>query len=59
MPRNREFRRFLEKPDRETTSVLDLHLVVDNYGTHTPQVKRWLARHPRFHLHFTRPPRPG
>ena len=33
---------------------LDIHLVCDNYGTHkTPAVKAWLARHPRFHLHFT------
>jgi hypothetical protein len=33
---------------------LELHLVCDNYATHkTPEVKRWLLRHPRFHLHFT------
>ena len=33
---------------------LDLHLILDNYGTHkTPRVRRWLAAHPRFHLHFT------
>ena len=33
---------------------LELHLVCDNYATHkTPQVKKWLLRHPRFHLHFT------
>jgi len=32
---------------------LDLHLICDNYATHkTPEVKRWLLRHPRFHLHF-------
>ena len=32
---------------------LDLHLIVDNYGTHKhPRVKSWLRRHPRFHLHF-------
>jgi transposase len=31
-----------------------VHIVMDNYGTHqTPQVKRWFARHPRYHLHFT------
>ena len=41
-------------------SKLDVHLVMDNYGTHkTPTVKRWLARHPRFHVHFTPPPLPG
>ena len=33
---------------------LDVHLILDNYGTHkTPLIRRWLARHPRFHLHFT------
>jgi len=33
---------------------LDLHLILDNYGTHKhPRVKSWLARHRRFHLHFT------
>ncbi len=33
---------------------LELHLILDNYGTHkTPAIKRWLVRHPRFHLHFT------
>ena len=46
--------RFLRKIDRETPLPLDLHLIVDNYAAHkTPAVKRWLARHPRFHLHFT------
>src|SRR5438046_8999849 len=35
-------------------SSMDLHLIADNYATHKhPQVKAWLARHPRFHLHFT------
>ena len=34
--------------------VLDVHLILDNYGTHkTPAIHRWLLRHPRFHLHFT------
>jgi hypothetical protein len=33
---------------------LDLHLILDNYGTHkTARLRRWLARHPRFHFHFT------
>lgn len=33
---------------------LELHLILDNYGTHkTPAIKRWLLRHPRFHLHLT------
>jgi len=38
----------------ETPAGLDLHLIVDNYGTHNHErVKSWLRRHPRFHLHFT------
>ncbi|CAN5318103.1 IS630-like element ISMsm2 family transposase [soil metagenome] len=56
MPRHRhqEFIRFLKKIDAETPSDLALHLIVDNYATHKhPDVKRWLSRHPRFHLHFT------
>jgi len=55
MPRHRhqEFIRFLKKIDSETPVGLDLHLIVDNYGTHKhPRVKSWLKRHPRFHLHF-------
>jgi transposase len=56
MPRHRhqEFIRFLKKIDGETPAGLDLHLIVDNYGTHKhPRVKTWLRRHARFHLHFT------
>ncbi|MCX6335555.1 MAG: IS630 family transposase [Bacteroidia bacterium] len=55
MPRHRhqEFIRFLKKIDSETPVGLDLHLIIDNYGTHKhPRVKSWLKRHPRFHLHF-------
>ena len=55
-PRHRakEFIRFLNRIDRCVRRHLDIHLVLDNYGTHkTPTVKRWLARHRRFHLHFT------
>ncbi|CAM3923079.1 IS630 family transposase [Nocardiopsis rhodophaea] len=54
-PRHRavEFRRFLNQIDRETPPGLDVHLVLDNYGTHkAPVVKDWLLAHPRFHLHF-------
>ena len=52
--RSREFIQFLQKIDVETPLDLDLHLVLDNYATHkTPNVRRWLTRHPRFHLHFT------
>ena len=55
-PRHRakEFIRFLNRIDRAVRKTLDVHLVLDNYGTHkTPEVKAWLARHPRFHCHFT------
>jgi len=55
LPRHRhqEFIRFLKKIDGETPAGLDLHLIVDNYGTHKhPSVKRWLKRNSRFHLHF-------
>lgn len=51
--RNVEFLKFLRKINRETPKKLDLHLILDNYGTHThPNVKKWLEKHPRFHLHF-------
>src|SRR5258705_1614472 len=55
-PRHRakEFIRFLKRIDRCVMKHLDIHLVLDNYGTHkTPEVKAWLARHRRFKLHFT------
>ena len=55
MPRHRhqEFLRFLKRIDVEVPAGLDLHLIVDNYGTHKhPRVKAWLRRHPRCHLHF-------
>ena len=56
MPRHRhqEFIRFLQLINTKTPPDLDLHLIVDNYGTHKhPRVQRWIKRHPRFHLHFT------
>lgn len=56
MPRHRhqEFIRFLKQINAATPATLDLHLIVDNYGTHKHlRVKAWLRRHPRFHLHFT------
>jgi len=56
MPRHRhqEFIRFLKTIDEQTQPGLNLHLIVDNYGTHKhPKVQAWLRRHPRFHLHFT------
>lgn len=52
--RNQEFRRFLRRIDEEVPADLDIHLVVDNYATHkTPAVQRWLAKRPRFHVHYT------
>jgi transposase len=52
--RAKEFLAFLQLVDAEVPAGLDCHLVLDNYSTHkTPEVKRWLQRRPRFHLHFT------
>ena len=49
-----EFRKFLVTIDKAVPAGLDVHLVCDNYATHsTPEIKTWLARHPRFHVHFT------
>jgi transposase len=49
-----EFKKFLTTLDREVPAGLDVHVVLDNASTHkTPTVKRWLAAHPRFVLHFT------
>jgi transposase len=52
--RNTEFLKFLRVIDREVPTGLQIHMICDNYGTHKhPNVKEWLAKHPRFHLHFT------
>ena len=52
--RHQEFLRFLRTIDRQTPKKRDLHLILDNYATHKhSNVKTWLAKHPRFHLHFT------
>jgi transposase len=49
-----EFKKFLIQIDKEVPNHLDVHLILDNYATHkTPEIKRWLLRNPRFHLHFT------
>ncbi|MBB4986695.1 transposase [Streptomyces sp. SFB5A] len=49
-----EFKKFLAKLDKEVPADLEVHLILDNYVTHkVPAVKKWLATHPRFHLHFT------
>jgi transposase/transcriptional regulator with XRE-family HTH domain len=51
--RSVEFRRFLATLDKQVPDELAVHLVCDNYATHkTDTVQRWLAAHPRFHLHF-------
>lgn len=52
--RSAEFLSFLRTIDARVPSDLDVHLVMDNYGTHkTPAIRRWFARHPRFQVHFT------
>jgi len=52
--RSREFRRFLDSIERNVPAALEVHLILDNYGTHKTQlIRRWLAKRPRFHLHFT------
>jgi transposase len=49
-----EFRKFLATVEQVVPADLDVHLVLDNYATHeAPPVRAWLARHPRYHLHFT------
>ena len=48
-----EFKKFLVTIDREVPAHLDVHLVLDNSSTHkTPAIRRWLAAHPRFVVHF-------
>lgn len=50
-----EFLSFQHKIDRAVKSHIEVHLVLDNYVAHkTPEVKAWLAKHRRFHCHFTR-----
>lgn len=51
---HKEWLAFLRQIDRQTPAELEIHLIIDNYATHKhPAVKAWLARHPRFHVHFT------
>lgn len=51
---HKEWLAFLRHIERETPAGREIHLILDNYATHKhPAVKAWLARHPRFHLHFT------
>ena len=50
-----EFRRFLDTIEAAVPPSLDVHVILDNYGTHkTPLIHRWLVRHPRYHVHFPR-----
>jgi transposase len=55
-PRHRamERKRFLARIDQAVPAELDVHVICDNSSTHhTAEIRRWLLRHPRFHLHFT------
>lgn len=52
--RAREFRQFLDTIEANVPAQLDVHLILDNYGTHkTAVIRRWLLKRPRFHVHFT------
>jgi transposase len=52
--RSSEFRKFLDTIDQSVPANLDVHLIFDNYGTHkTAVIRSWLAKRPRFHVHFT------
>ena len=52
--RSSEFLQFLRTIEANMPPELDVHLVMDNYGTHkTPSIRAWFARHPRFQVHFT------
>ena len=52
--RSTEFLKFLRKIEADVPAELDVHLIMDNYGTHKTQaVRAWFARRPRFHVHFT------
>ncbi|HEX6738043.1 MAG TPA: IS630 family transposase, partial [Vicinamibacteria bacterium] len=52
--RSKEFRRFLDTIEANVPEQLEVHLIMDNYSTHkTAPVRRWLAKRPRFHVHFT------
>jgi transposase len=53
-PTHAEWLKFLRKIDRDTPKDKTLHLIADNYATHKhPAVQQWLAKHPRFNMHFT------
>lgn len=52
--RSAEFRKFLDRIEAQVPADLDIHIIADNYGTHkTALIRKWFAKRPRFHLHFT------
>lgn len=52
--RSLEFRQFLDEIEARVPAELDVHIIMDNYGTHkTPLIRKWFAKRPRFHVHFT------
>jgi transposase len=52
--RSREFRQFLDAIEAQVPADVEVHLIADNYGTHkTAMIRNWLAKRPRFHVHFT------
>src|SRR5437764_1400202 len=52
--RSVEFRKFLDAIEAQVPATVDVHLILDNYGTHkTPMIRKWFAKRPRFHVHFT------
>jgi transposase len=52
--RSIEFRKFLDTIEKNVPATLEIHLIMDNYGTHkTAIIRKWLAKRPRFHVHFT------
>jgi transposase len=52
--RSQEFRRFLDTIEANVPAELDIHIILDNYGTHkTAMIRKWFAKRPRFHVHFT------
>ena len=52
--RSLEFRQFLDEIEAQVPAGLDVHIIMDNYGTHkTPLIRKWFAKRPRFQVHFT------
>lgn len=52
--RSFEFRKFLDLIEAQVPAALEVHIILDNYGTHkTALIRKWFAKRPRFHLHFT------